>query len=142
MSADPAHALADAGLARFFALIEARRAAPFVWGGHDCCLFAADAALALTGKDHAAAWRGRYHCAAGAARLLARLGGLSALASNAGPQIMPLAAGVGDVGLLHHGGRELLGVCVGDVWLSPAAGAGLAAQPLGAALAAWRVGNA
>jgi len=32
----------------------------FTWGVHDCCLFAADAVLALTGTDIAEEFRGKY----------------------------------------------------------------------------------
>lgn len=32
----------------------------FAWAEHDCCTFAADAALAITGVDYMAPFRGRY----------------------------------------------------------------------------------
>lgn len=32
----------------------------FVWGEHDCMMFAADWARTLTGKDPAQGWRGSY----------------------------------------------------------------------------------
>lgn len=124
------------------ALIAARARAPFAWGAFDCVLFAADAVLVQSGRDLAAAYRGTYSTAAGAAALLRRLGGLRTLAAQAGPEIPPALARRGDVGLLRHAGRELLGVCAGELWLSPAQGTGLAAQPLTAALAAWRVTHA
>jgi len=33
----------------------------FRWAEHDCCTFAADAVLAITGVDYMADFRGRYH---------------------------------------------------------------------------------
>ena len=36
---------------RLQALIQARLAAPFAWGEHDCCLFVCDAVQAITGQD-------------------------------------------------------------------------------------------
>lgn len=130
-----------ATLWRLHAQIEAARATPFAWGRHDCCLFAADCVLALTGVDHAAAWRGTYTDAVGAQRVLMRQGGLRGLAGRAGAPIAPLAARVGDVGIVTHAGRELLAVCAGEVWVCPGL-TGLAAQPLDAALAAWRIDHA
>lgn len=46
---------------RLSAMIEASRArTALVYGEHDCCTHAADAVLALTGRDIAADWRGQY----------------------------------------------------------------------------------
>lgn len=59
--------------ARLAALVEQRRAAPFVWGAHDCCLWASDAVLAMTGLDVAAPLRG-YINRFGALRSLRRAG--------------------------------------------------------------------
>jgi hypothetical protein len=44
---------------RLVAAIEAARGRPFSWGAMDCCLFAADVVLAMTGVDYAAGFRGR-----------------------------------------------------------------------------------
>jgi hypothetical protein len=49
---------------------------PFAWGSRDCCLFAADAVLCITGLDPAIDFRGRYKTAKGAARVLKKYGGL------------------------------------------------------------------
>lgn len=40
--------------------IEGRRYKPFDWGSNDCCLFACDAVLAITGDDLARWFRGTY----------------------------------------------------------------------------------
>jgi len=120
------------------ALIASRMAAPFAWGAHDCCLFAADAVLAQTGEDPAAEFRGTYADAREALELLTDLGGLQAVAARAGESIPALCAQVGDIGLVEHDGRELLAVCAGPVWLVPAE-QGLAALPIDSATSAWRV---
>lgn len=59
---------------RLNAAIEAVRDRPFEWGRHDCCLFAADIVLAMTGCDHAADYRGTYKTAHGAKRALIKRG--------------------------------------------------------------------
>ena len=66
------------------------------------------------------------------------LGGLTAVAGRAGDPVPALCAQVGDIGLVEHESRELLAVCAGPVWLVPAE-QGLAALPIDAATAAWRV---
>ena len=43
---------------RLLAFARSRERQPFVWGTNDCALFAADAALAMTGHDFAAPFRG------------------------------------------------------------------------------------
>jgi hypothetical protein len=123
------------------ALVAARMTQPFEWGKQDCCLWAADCVLASTGIDHATDVRGSYSSAAGALRVLAELGGIEAVAGRAGEPIPPLAAGVGDIGLIALDDRALLAVCLGAVWLAPTA-RGLAAHPLPEATQAWRVARA
>jgi hypothetical protein len=46
--------------ARLHALIEKSIARPYEWGRWDCLMFAAEAAKAITGKDHARGHRGKY----------------------------------------------------------------------------------
>lgn len=138
MSHDPAVVSMPAWRQRFDALVAERMRRPFIWGQHDCCLWAADVVCAVAGFDPAAAERGRYASEADAQRMLAELGGLRAVGARAGQAIRPLQAGCGDVGLVSWMGRESLAACDGQHWLVPAA-RGLAALPLGAALAAWRV---
>lgn len=40
--------------------LEAARRQPFLWGQHDCCLFAASCVEAITGEDPMAEFRGHY----------------------------------------------------------------------------------
>src|SRR5690606_22731839 len=47
---------------------------PFIWGTHDCALWAAGAVLAMTGYDPAEKYRGRYKTLIGGLRLLRKDG--------------------------------------------------------------------
>lgn len=124
---------------RLAALCEARQATPFAWGVHDCCLWAADAVQAVTGRDLAAPWRGTYADEKAAARLLHRLGGVGAIASAALGAPVPVSrAAVGDVVLVHQDGRKALAVCNGSVALATGP-AGLVLLGIDWALAAWKV---
>ena len=51
-----------------------KRNEPFQWGENDCCLFAADAIIAMGGEDVAEDVRGRYKTAIGARRIMKNLG--------------------------------------------------------------------
>lgn len=123
---------------RLDAFVLARRFTPFAWGTNDCCLFAADAVLAMTGVDHAADVRGTYSDAREAVQVLAGLGGLAAVASRGGPECPPLCARVGDVGIVNDGERDALAVCLGEVWAVPVTG-GLAVMLFESAQRAWRI---
>lgn len=63
--------------------IDGRRSRPFVWGQHDCCLFAADWVALATGHDPAEVWRGRYDSALAAHRIAAPFGGIGGLVVHA-----------------------------------------------------------
>ena len=54
--------------------IEAVRDKPFVWGKHDCCLFAADVVKAMTGEDPMTEFRGQYKDQESALRALKEIG--------------------------------------------------------------------
>jgi hypothetical protein len=86
---------------RLAALVAAARARPFEWGTHDCCLWAADAVQALTGRDPAAKWRGTYSTEVGAFRVVLALGGLPVIAALGGTEIPTALAITGDVGLVR-----------------------------------------
>lgn len=126
--------------ARLIALIEQRKTHRFEWGVQDCCLWPADAVLAMTGVDHAANLRGTYSSSRGGGSVLRQLGGLAAaMALCRGPEVPPLCAQVGDVGLVRaESGREVGAVCLGEQWIA-AGKDGLGLLPLEAASRAWRV---
>lgn len=60
---------------RLITVIRAAEKRPFLWGSHDCCLFAADCAQAMCGEDFAAGWRGTYDSERGAKKAILRGGG-------------------------------------------------------------------
>lgn len=136
---------------RLDAALQAARRKPFAWGGHDCCLFAADAVDAMCGADPAsgiaARWRGRYRTPKGARGWLKRLGGIDGLMKRAGigPEVAPLLAQRGDVvALAPAPGAEsaglMLGICIGT-HVAGAAPAGFCLVPLAAGQRAWRAGG-
>ncbi|HEY1723953.1 MAG TPA: hypothetical protein VGF89_00915 [Steroidobacteraceae bacterium] len=102
---------------RLDAAIEVARSLPFAYGTHDCCLFAADVVLAVTGEDHAAQLRGTYTSEQDAQALLEQLGGLEAFVrSKLGEPIHVAMAGRGDIMLADAPPPATLsglGVCIG-----------------------------
>lgn len=112
----------------------------FQWGKHDCCLFAANVILELTGIDYAAELRGSYHSAKNAQRVLKGLSGVRGIAGSAlGEEISPKLAQRGDIVLVESEGQgETLAVCVGNYCVAPGLEK-LERKAMSSALAAWRV---
>lgn len=125
--------------AHFSVFARERIAMPFAWGQNDCCLFAADCVLAMTGADFAGEARGSYDDPRGAARLIAARGGLAQVATDAlGDPVSPVMASVGDVVLLMHDGHEGLAICNGTSAIGPGPN-GFVVLGMDTALAAWKV---
>lgn len=124
------------------ALVCSRLHTPFGWGGFDCCLFGADAVLAVTGVDLAQGLRG-YHGARQGLRLLRRVGGIPALLTGAlgFPQRTDVARS-GDIVVLpaDRRGRDAVGVVVSTRSAVLPGARGLVTAPLSAASALWAVG--
>lgn len=116
--------------------IESRRVAPFQWGERDCCLFAADAVAAMTGRDFAEQFRGAYDSALSAHRLINDAGGVPALVPF--DEIDPGFAQRGDVVMLNEDGHYVLGVHLGSVIAAQGVDGAVFVPPV-AALKAWRV---
>jgi hypothetical protein len=116
-----------------------RRAMGFAWGVNDCCMWAADVVLAVTGVDPAADLRGSYATEAQALAVIEQAGGLRALAAaRLGPEVPVLAAQTGDVGLVEQpSGVLALAACLGGSWQAVGP-EGLWAVPLSWVVAAWR----
>ncbi|WP_082670237.1 DUF6950 family protein [Sphingomonas sanguinis] len=87
---------------------------PFVWGQHDCALFAASCVRAQTGVDPAVAYRGTYDTANGARTALRELG--------AGTLLKTVKSWFGEPKSVHFAQRgdivmrdaTTVGVCVGQ----------------------------
>ena len=118
--------------------VASRQGVPFVWGQHDCCLFAADAVQAMTGIDYAAPFRGRYGTATGAARMLAPYGGIVGYVNSVLPSVSVAMAGRGDAVLIETETGPALGICLG-INSAFAAPDGLSYYTTLSCCAAWRV---
>ena len=120
--------------------VEAVRTRAFVWGVHDCAIWAFDLRRDLTGGDDTAAlWRGRYRTAPGAARVMRRLGwpsiSYAARALLGDPLSDVRLAQRGDLVLSHD--ATSFGVCLGAqaAFLAPE---GVTLRPLTSCALAWR----
>lgn len=118
---------------------------PFSWGSRDCCLFAADAVVCITGIDPAIDFRGRYTTAKGAARVLKKYGGLEGaverITLDHGMMEIPVAmAQRGDVVLID----SPLGLALAIVNLAGSVSGqgtdGIQHYEIDRALRAWRAG--
>lgn len=125
---------------RLASAIEASRAKPFVWGEHDCALFAAGVVHELTGQDFAAEFRGRYDSHAGAVALLGARGGLEVVVTAAlgAPRALPRLAQRGDVVMVDTDLGPALGVCAGG-YAACAGPEGLQFVPMERWQRAWEV---
>ena len=99
--------------------LESGATKPFQWGVHDCCLFAADAILAMTGADIADAFRGKYDDEASAFSLIKSVTGGSTVANAAEYCAVqheleeypyPLMARRGDLVVVEESGRLIAGI--------------------------------
>lgn len=111
---------------------------PFSWGEHDCCLFAADCAIAICGIDIAEKVRGRYKTSGGALRVLkAEFGDLESGLSGFFNEIEPTATSRGDIVMFIGPEGKTLGVLwANKIWSMTESGAmPVDHQPI----KAWRV---
>lgn len=123
---------------RLAEFVEASRTRPFAWGSWDCCQFAAEAVLALTGIDHRAAFP-TYATREEAEEIIGNLGGLDLLLSSVLGDAKPATrAQRGDLILGDFGDGLAVGLCLGvtSCAVSPR---GLVFRPTRIAVAAWSV---
>lgn len=98
---------------RLIAVIKAAEMRPFLWGEHDCCLFAADCAQAMCGEDFAADFRGSYGTETGAKKAILRGGGtLEKVFAKYLDEVPVKLARRGDIAIIENSGRR----CAGVVW--------------------------
>lgn len=125
------------------ALIRAMSGRRFAYGSFDCCLFAADAVLAITGTDPAAGMRD-YTGRRAALEILKREGGLVRLVSRllSTDPIPAARAQRGDIVYCVRSDvaseRGSLGVCIG-INAAFVASTGLAFHPRTVADCGWHV---
>lgn len=123
---------------RLIAVIRAAEKRPFLWGEHDCCLFAADCAEAMTGDNFANGWRGTYDSETGAKKALLRGGGsLENVLAKYLDEVPVKMAQRGDIAVVENSGTRCAGVIYsGAVWVPGEAGlVCLRIKPL----STWRV---
>lgn len=118
---------------------------PFAWGSRDCCLFAADAVLFITGIDPAIDFRNRYTTAKGAARVLKKYGGLEGaverITLDHGMMEIPVSmAQRGDVVLIDSPLGDALAVVDLLGTITGQSTDGFTRYPIRCARRAWRVG--
>ena len=120
--------------------LNARARTPFAWGSNDCCSFAADAVVAITGTDPMADLRG-YDSETGAGRVLVKcgVGGFEEIVAAIFDEIPPGMARRGDLALAMQGNQAGLMVVEGDTLAGPGE-TGIVRLPRAAALKCWRVG--
>lgn len=122
-------------LERVFAQAAGRR---FRWGRHDCCLFAARCAVAITGVDRRSLFA-PYRCESEALGILWALGGMRNLLIYAFGEPKPVAfATHGDIVLIDMGMGEQPAVCMGLNSYAPGR-RNLVLRPTSSALMAWDV---
>lgn len=111
---------------------------PFKWGVFDCCLFAADCAKLICGKDPAEAYRGTYDSEIGARKALLRNHRTPAAAFGAVFQeVSPKMAQRGDIVVFEGDFGETSGVLWnGQVWAVGLSGLVVVNPKI---LRAWRV---
>lgn len=123
---------------RLIAVIRAAEKRPFLWGEHDCCLFAADCAEAMTGDNFSDGWRGTYDSETGAKKALLRGGGsLEKVLAKYLDEVPVKMAQRGDIAVVENAGTRCAGVIYGGaVWVPGETGlVCLRIKPL----SAWRV---
>lgn len=122
-------------------LVKAREFIPFDWGKYDCCLFAADVVLEMTGKDYASDFRGKYSSEIGAKRLLSKAGGLEVVLSASFDEVEFNFAQRGDLVLVNTDIGPALGIMWvnNSVWLHSPEGVKLYSNINDRILKTWRV---
>ncbi|MCF6304406.1 MAG: hypothetical protein L3J33_03435 [Rhodobacteraceae bacterium] len=120
------------------AVIDAAVGCSFVWGEHDCTLFAARCADAVWGGDIESKHRGKYKTLRGANGRISRHGGLIAGLEGEGfVEISPAFAQRGDIAIVRQDGRDALGV-VFNGKIAATSLQGLVFVPVNKAQGVWR----
>jgi len=119
-------------------VIKAALERPFSWGEFDCCIFAADCAVAVCGVDPAERYRGKYKTEAGAKRALKKThGSLDAAWDACFTRVAPSFIQRGDVAVYEApGGRSMAVYWANEFWATTELGVTrVVCEPI----AVWRV---
>lgn len=121
--------------------LQAAQTKKFVWGEHDCCLFAANFILSVTGEDPAVGFRNHYSTEIGSKRILKKHGleDLMALLDSKFPRILLTQAKRGDVVLADLEMGQTVGLSAGVNSFFVSVEGGLTSRKTSSCLAAWRV---
>ncbi|MGQ8367144.1 DUF6950 family protein [Glaciecola sp. 1036] len=117
---------------------------PFKYGEFDCCLFACDAVIEMTGKDPAIRYRGKYSTKRGALKALKSIGGgsiESAFTKMFGDMDVPLSAMRGDVVLVETEQGPAAAVYLGANNVAAASEAGVIYLPFSSIQGVWHIDN-
>ncbi|CNC24058.1 Uncharacterised protein [Yersinia frederiksenii] len=111
---------------RLAQVLQAASGRPFSWGEHDCCLFAADCALAVCGVDPLVDYRGQYNSALSARKALLRgHGSIIGIFDSAFERVPVKLAQRGDIVVFSAEQGQTAGVIWnGQIWSTAAQGAG------------------
>lgn len=110
----------------------------FNWATSDCCQFAAEVVLAISGIDYRDRFP-KYESRDEAEKILNELGGIEALASSVlGERKHPSAAKRGDVVACDFGDGLALGICLGVESCAPGI-KGLVYRKTLKSVAAWSI---
>lgn len=130
----------------FMSELQAAAERPFVWGEHDCAMFACNMVRAMTDSDPGEMFRGFYHTQLGAQRFIDSYGGIAPLAEYVMhdmdcQEVRPAMAHRGDVCVVDLGDRgQALGICAGER-VVVASTVGLAFLPMANVTRAWATGR-
>jgi hypothetical protein len=120
-----------------YEFVESRRNMPFEWGKNDCALFAADAVLAMSGRDFATEYRGKYDTETKAKKILVKEGLENLVDKNLLRYDNIKMTSRGSVILYEHEVRGL-GICIGSEFVAPGQD-GILFFPMDLCLISWRV---
>jgi hypothetical protein len=130
-------------LDRFFTRVQY---AKFQYGAADCCIFVADAVLAMTGTDLAGEFRGRYHSRREALDLCKSYSGartvrsLAVKAFQVLPEVPVSLAQRGDIVLVRRSSDHSLGIIsLSGRDIMALSSEGCSRLALSSAVRAWRI---
>lgn len=125
-------------LDKLWVTIDALTLEPFVWGQHDCCLFAAKVVDAMTDSTHADTLATHYSDEPTALAYIAAEGGLEAAVSTYLGTAKTGRPQRGDVVLFEGEQGDTVGVCVGSTIVA-AGPSGLVSVPKRMTVKFWSV---